>query len=259
MISVIYTIHNKAELVPMVLSGIERGSVAIKELIIVLDGCTDNSEQKVRDHYHDGLDPFYDLKILHADNVFETRANNMALKEVTQPYAVIIQDDCVLQENQWDKRLLLPFEFFNVFAVSGRNAHNLSLTNNPEFPLDYPDCTGWGTELNDRRTFYIRQVVNRGPLMLFMDAVKELGYFNEEIYRQNGDDHLLCLDAYSELRYRCGNFVINFESRPEWGSTRRPEAQGWINKCISHNQKLIVSKYKELIKERWDQDIRIGQ
>ena len=47
MISINLTIHNKAFLIKRVLDGIKNNTINTYELVIVLDGCTDESESIV--------------------------------------------------------------------------------------------------------------------------------------------------------------------------------------------------------------------
>ena len=87
------------------------------ELVVVLDGCSDNSEEI--------LDLFIKenggirIKKMHAPNVFETKANNIAAKASEGEYISIIQDDMLINESGWNERMLKPFLSFNdVFFIS---------------------------------------------------------------------------------------------------------------------------------------------
>ena len=73
--SIILTVHNKGWLIDEVIQNIHKNTVGSYELIIVLDGCTDNSEEVVLENVR------RDAKILYAANVFETTANNIGLRE----------------------------------------------------------------------------------------------------------------------------------------------------------------------------------
>ena len=75
--SIILTVHNKEWLLEKVLEGIYYNTRTPYELIIVIDGCTDNSERVVWDTL---LSTPVEWKLLHAPDVFETKANNIGIK-----------------------------------------------------------------------------------------------------------------------------------------------------------------------------------
>jgi len=242
MISIVLTIHNQADILPFVFEGIDKSSNLVKEFIVIFDGCTDTSEQCFSNWYVPNTYSF-EFKVLHLPNVFETRANNAGLKEVTQPYAIIVQDDCAIKEFFWDKQLLEPaLKWSNVFAVSGRNGHSIIPSGDI---VDYTNVVGWGTNKNDPNKFYVSQVVNRGPLLLKMEVVKQLNYFDEAFVPQNGDDHDLCLRAYRE-GYICGCRPIDFVSERDWGGTRKGNGK-WIADAIDKNMRIIHNRYIDLI------------
>ena len=51
--SIILTVHNKGWLIDKVIQGIKDNTVGEYELIVVVDGCTDNSEEGVRNNVED--------------------------------------------------------------------------------------------------------------------------------------------------------------------------------------------------------------
>ena len=250
MISLILTIHNQAEIIEKVLSGLVSNiSDNAKELIIIFDGCTDSSKDTVCAWFN-GHDCKIPTIFMYADNVFETKANNMGLKQASQPYVIITQDDCVIKDYHFDVKLLEVMEkYSDVFAVSGRNAHDIMP--NQYHEVVYVNNTGWGTEFNDPNTFYVRTVVNRGPLLLKMSVVKELNYLDEAFCPQNGDDHDLCIRA-SYRGYVCGCRPINFISDNDWGGTRKGNGR-WIEEAIHKNMRIIYDRHLPTISVlHWD-------
>ena len=101
--SIILTVHNKGWLIDKVIQNIYKNTVGSYELIVILDGCTDNSEEVVLENVH------RDATILYAANVFETTANNIGLRRATGEKVIIVQDDMVITEEAWNKRLQKPF------------------------------------------------------------------------------------------------------------------------------------------------------
>src|SRR5690606_19949736 len=187
--SINLTIHNKDFLLERVLNAILENTTGTYELVCVLDGCTDKSEEIlfsfVKQH------PNLKTSVLFAENVFETKANNMAAKHSTGEHIIIVQDDVVIKEKAWNERLLTPFKMYDdVFGVTGNCAHNWNIVEgSPDLKVEN------GKYLNDRwavtiahvyhaqrnsierNVFGIRDCVNRAPLALNNADLRTLGYF----------------------------------------------------------------------------------
>ena len=120
--SIILTVHNKGWLLEKVIEGVIQNTQNSYELIIVLDGCTDDSEKVVWDTL---LGTSVEWKLLYAPDVFETQANNRGIKVAKGDKIIIIQDDMIVTEKDWNIRMEKPFKAFDdVFAVTGNTAHN---------------------------------------------------------------------------------------------------------------------------------------
>jgi glycosyltransferase involved in cell wall biosynthesis len=257
MISINLTIHNKAFLLNRVLDGIKNNTIDPYELIIVLDGCTDESESIVDKFIHSNSS--IKTKKLYAPNVFETKANNIAAKNSEGDYIIIVQDDMIVKEYGWNLRMLKPIEAFNdVFAVTSRTAHNWILNSNSK-DVNKDDFHGndWAdilfhTDHADRNnitreTFALRDSVNRGPLLLKHNVLQELNYFDEEFSPQDMDDHDLCYRAFKK-GYKSGCYWIDFESQDSWGGTREEnKPKKWLLMSNFKNQKIVLSRHKDLI------------
>ena len=74
---------------------IDEFTVGEYELIVVIDGCTDNSEEAVIMNTLESTD--IDYTIVHTPDVFETKANNAGIKKATGEYVIIIQDDMIIK------------------------------------------------------------------------------------------------------------------------------------------------------------------
>ena len=73
-ISCILTAHNKESMIEDVCLGIINNiSELTHEIIIVLDGCTDNTEKIIRNTIGEHS---IDVKYIYTDDVFELKANN---------------------------------------------------------------------------------------------------------------------------------------------------------------------------------------
>lgn len=253
--SLILTIHNKEFLLEKVLQGIQENTVGSYELNIILDGCSDKSEEIIFNYKN----KFDKINIFYADNVFETKANNIGLKNSSGDYCTIIQDDMIIKEHGWNERMLDPFKFNDVFAVTSRTAHNWEFNPNTKhlyLKKNLDNC--WCDILNHvdhanstntpRNVFAIRSSVNRGPLMLKHEDIKALDYLDENFSPQDMDDHDLCYRAKTKLGKICGCYWIAYESKDSWGGTRiNGSPAPWLLKANHKNSKLFLNKHRELI------------
>lgn len=249
------SIFNKGNVLERVIKAlIETSSELVTEYIFVLDGCTDNSEAIV----HKMVQIIPDHKkymILYTNNVFEIRSNNVGIKNATQPYVCIVQDDMEILETSWDKRMLEPFKHFDdIFAITARTAARL--TTNKQFidciegPVGH-NCFDKNITLS-RDIVYINQIVNRGPLMLDLNKFKILNYFDETL---PGiiccDDVDLCIKAFIKYGWRCGCYWIHYNSPLEWGSSR----SGPNTLLISHSDQMnlteLCNRYYDFLRD-WD-------
>lgn len=254
--SIVLTVHNKGWLLERVMKAIYDNTVDEFELIVVLDGCTDDSESVAK------LNAGDNCRILYADDVFETRANNIGLRSAVGEYVIIIQDDMVINEYAWDTRLRRPFDSFDdVFAVTARTAHNWRINYGSRMIGDNDSGnSGWQDLIDpidladkssiDRNTFAVRNSVNRGPLMIKHSDLKQLGYLDEEFAPLEMDDHDLCYRARKELGKVCGSYWIDYISELEWGGTRNPEIQNIIYNAVRKNAKMLYNRHKDLIENR---------
>lgn len=254
--SIILTVHNKGWLIGDVIKGIVNNTVGEYELIVVIDGCTDDSEQVVLDNVKD----IKNYTILYADNVFETKANNIGLRKAEGDKVIIVQDDMIIREHGWNKRLQKPFDAFDdVFAVTARTAHNWvynAYNRHYDMKEDLDDC--WcdivlhtdhaQSSSIPRNIFAVRSSVNRGPLMMDHEDLKTMGYFDEAFSPQDMDDHDLMYRTYKELKKVCGCYWIDFVSQDSWGGTRvSGQPAPWLYKAHHKNTKIFYSRHKGLI------------
>lgn len=257
MISINLTIFNKGFLIERVLNAIKTFTTSDYELIVVLDGCTDDSEEKVLKFLKSNQN--IGSKIFYADNVFETKANNIAAKNSSGDIIIIVQDDMIVNEIGWNERLIKPINAFSdVVSVSSNCAHDYAYNpNNKSEFLNYYPNNYWSDLLYDvnhvrkeeipRDTFAIRTTSNRGPLAINHTDMEKLNYFDEEFYPQNCDDHDFHYRAYEKLGKITGLYWIDFICDLSWGSTRRGSAYAWLFPATHKNYKLLWSRHKNQI------------
>lgn len=236
--SIVLTVHNKGWMIKDVMDSIYKYTVGEYELIIVLDGCSDNSEQIVLSNIKDNT------KILYADNVFETKANNIGLKKSQGEKVIIVQDDMIINEYSWNENLSKPFAFEDVFAVTAKAAHNWEL-NKELIVLDIDHADSTNTE---KGMFAIRSCVNRGPLMIDHNILSNLNYLDEVYSPQVMDDHDLCFRAYIDYGKKCGYYFIDFISEDSWGSTRKNGVSvPWFDDVYFKNKKTFYDRFSKEI------------
>lgn len=243
-ISVILTVHNKQKIIEMVLINLLKNlSENTKELIIVLDGCNDKSEEIIKNILKNNK-PNIDIILEYTSDIWEVKANNVGIKKSKCDYSLLIQDDMVIVEKEFDIRLMKPFLLFDdIFAVTSRDAHNITLINGK---IDYPDLVG-KYNFKGRNIFAIRDVVNRGPLLLDNNVLFKLNYLDEEFAPLTQDDHDLCLRAYKKLGLKCGSYVIDYISEPNWGSTRTGKNAYLFSQFYSKNEQIIIKRHYDLL------------
>jgi glycosyltransferase involved in cell wall biosynthesis len=256
--SLILTVHNKGFLIDRVLNSIKDHTDGTYELLIVLDGCTDDSEEKVTKFIKEN--PQIKTNLIYTPDVFETKANNTALKEVNSDTAIIIQDDMVINEKGWNVRLTKPFRAYdNVFGVTANCSHNWEINpNSKHLKTTVNNNREWSDILKhvdhaNRRTigrdvFAIRQCVNRGPLALNYKDVVALDFLDEKFAPLDMDDHDLCFRMMEKLGKIVGCYWIDYISQPNWGGTRiNGKPAPWQLESNQKNTRIVYDRHKDKI------------
>jgi glycosyltransferase involved in cell wall biosynthesis len=240
-ITCLLTTHNKQDLIQSVCNGIlDNISELTEQIIVVFDGCNDKTEEIAIN----SLKTFNKkLDFIYTDDVFELRANNAGLKIVESNYVILIQDDMIVKEKNFDKRMLSPFQnFSDVFAVTSQTAHNNRILGN-NLILDNPADRRQGYP---RDKFAIREIANRGPLMYNYSDLVTLNYFDEELYPNSYDDHDLSYKAYEKLNKVSGLYWIDYQSEPQWGTGRQKNIDMHV-RAHARNSKIIIDRYSHLL------------
>jgi glycosyltransferase involved in cell wall biosynthesis len=241
--SALLTIHNKETLAEMVCQNLVNNLSELNDqIIVVFDGCTDNSESIVKSVLNNVKGKQIDY--VYTDNVFETKANNAGLKIVKNDYVVLLQDDMVVNEKDFDKRMLEPFIKFNdVFAVTSFVAHN-NIYNETTKQINYIDVASKSNSSRD--IFYAREYANRGPLMYDYNDVVKLNFLDEYFAPQNYDDMDISMRAFKELGKVSGLYWVDYTSDPNWGTTRQKN-QTLHQDLVYINAAKILEKHKDLL------------
>ncbi len=259
--SIVLTVHNKGWLIDKVIEGIVLNTRTPYELIVVIDGCSDNSEQVIWDTLSG---THVDRKFVYAPDVFETKANNLGIKAASGDKIIIIQDDMIIREDNWNLRMEKPFKAFDdVFAVTANTAHNwIFNTNSTHLGMEENLDTCWCDIIDhvdhasrvhflQRDIFAVRCSANRGPLMIDHSDLERLDYLDEAFSPQDMDDHDLCYRAYKQLDKVVGAYWIDYQSDNSWGGTRvSGQVAPWLFKAHHKNTKLFYDRHKDIINTR---------
>jgi len=243
--SIILTIYNQEQIIKNVVQSIlDNKSNNVKEIIVIFDGCVDKSEEYTKEI----LDKVKDVNVIYeyADNIYELKCNNIGLKKSTCDYSMIIQDDMIIQEKDFDIRMIKPFNFEDTFAVTSRIAHNYVYINEH---INWTDLVGYdpyNTKIipSKRDHFSIRDICNRGPLVLDNQKVEKLNYLDESFYPQSIDEHDICMRAWVNHGWVSGSYWIKWTSKEEWGGTRKStEKYLWLEKHANKNRDFLVKRH----------------
>jgi GT2 family glycosyltransferase len=240
-ITCLLTTHNKESLIERVSMGIlENISELTKQIIVVFDGCVDNTELITKNIFKDFNGK---LDYVYTDDVFELKANNAGLKMVESDYVILVQDDMVIKEKDFDLRMLKPFqEFSDVFAVTSQTAHNNKIIGSTVYLVDEADKRhGY-----PRDKFAVREIANRGPLMYDYSDLVKLNFFDEFLSPNSYDDHDISYRAYKELNKVSGLYWINYDSEPKWG-TGRQKNQNIHRDAHTRNSKIIIERHSDVL------------
>ena len=230
-------IHNQQNIIGNILKSIYlNSSENVKEMFLIIDGCSDNTLQEVEKNIDDKIK----TNIIITNNLFEIKCCNIGYKMSNSEYILDIQADMLILERDFDKRLLKPFEVFdNLLAVSGRDAADVT-KNGSE--VDFINLVGRDRN-PDRNKFFQRMIVNRGPILINHKKIKELEYLDETFCPITQDDTDLCLRGL-EKGYITGAYIIDYKSELSWGSTRKTKyISDFVDMIQKENMKKLIDRH----------------
>jgi len=256
-VSVCMSIHNQAPIITSIVNGIIKNiSKNVKEIIFVFDGCDDGSDTIVKSIMNGCKVP---TQYIYADDIWEVKANNLTFKNATCPYILTIQDDMLLLEKDFDKRIMLPFfKVENLLGVSARNAQDQRIENGE---LSFYNLFGHDVD-SPRDILGVREIIIRGPIMYDHQKLEAMNYLDEEFAPTYGDDHDISFRAHREHGWIVGAFMVGYDSPLLWGKTRqsRPIRNAIWDKSRIKNIKMIIERHADLINgEKHTQDIIIKE
>ncbi len=246
-IDIVLSVFNQENLIERVLYGIFKNTSTPFILIIVFDGCKDKTEERAR-KYIRHYSPSVMKKFIatHAPNVFETRANNIGFKIATSDFMITLQDDMVINEFGWERRLTYPLRKFNdVFAVTSRSAHDIDkIDENYQY---YINKAARECDSLSRNIFAVRDIINRGPIAFNMKYLRTLNFLNEAYAPSDLDDADISLRAWRQHKLRVGAYWINYISPAHWGKARSNDSTMLLGNHISRNGIRLFNDHRDYI------------
>ncbi len=260
---IVLTIYNQENLIDRVLRGVFRNTTTPFNLILVFDGCTDNTEKKAMKYIYKKKPKLLIQTIVkHAANVYETKANNIGFKNALTDFMITLQDDMVINEYGWERRLTYPLrKFSDVIAVTGRTAQDVGLIDNPSNQEYFINQVSRELKNLPRNVFAVRDSINRGPVAFNMKYLRDMNYLDEAYAPSDLDDADLCLRAWEKNKLRCGAYWIDYISRREWGKARSKDSDMYRENHIPKNATLLKKRHEKYIisGKNHDQDIVIPE
>jgi glycosyltransferase involved in cell wall biosynthesis len=246
-VDIVISIYNQEKIIEEVLRGVFKCTTTPFNLILVFDGCTDKTQDIAVRYIENHKSLFLrKLKITTAENVFETKANNIGFKLGTEDYLLTLQDDMVIKEKGWEKRITFPLrKYDDVFAVTGRAAMNICIKDTSDHPI-YSDMAGREYFTLKRNTFSIRAGINRGPVAFRADVLRKLNFLDEQFAPAQFDEFDLVLRAFELYGFKSGVFAIDYRSDASWGKTRQSESSMNTSSTFKKNVVLLREKHNQL-------------
>ena len=245
MISIILPVYQREDIIEQVLQGIwSNSSDLVKELIIIIDGCTDRSEEIITKFIADHSGKF-SYNVLYAPNINEVLACNMGLKVATEPFCMSVQDDQVITQLGYDAQLLKPMLVWrNVFAVGSSRAYNIYPNNSGGVYFAAMACF----DVTPRTTFAIRDIADRGPLLFRHTMLESLDYLDTAFAPISYDDVDICMRAYAKEGWLSGVYPMPLFGNYELGTTRKLGPSTNIIQTAWHkNVPIIIKRHHDAI------------
>jgi hypothetical protein len=265
----IIPVYNKESLISKVLYGIlnSHNYNTIPIIVIILDGCVDNSENIVLDILNN-TKKYAIFHIIKENNVHEILCLNSALNYIqnicypkNDDLIFSIQDDVILDEPNINLKFDSLFNFNNKLGyISMRLGVSVYEQNGDLKECDYIESEfGHWNQLNwnfhktlPYNTFVTTEVAIRSPTCMLWNRYKSIGFFDENLAPCGFDCHDMSI-RLNKHGYINGVYALKFNSDVNWG-TMRTETQSIHNKNMdaiyNKNRKYIINKHKEYFKTK---------
>lgn len=289
--SVVVSVHNSGSWLERHLTALFARTTGNYELIVVFDGCIDNSLAAGLRALSSKLELLLKAQqarcatltrvtfISIAASVWETSSDNLGMRaaQSSSQYFLLVQADMEVLEIRWNEWLTLPFRLYDdIIGVSARCAHEYvaGRYQNRSSVCDVTD-TSMRRVRRYRQFFRIRDTANRGPLALHAQRVREMGFLDEKNFVCGHDEHDLFMRAYAAHRWKTGQFLVNYKHRSglekgtsqlftdgalqQWAAANEDEANYFAWRKSIQNDTAQQARLVELGKlPNWNEDRRVG-
>lgn len=255
----IVPIFNKEDILPLTLEGIEKCSSHENRIILVVDGCTDKSEQIVDEFIKNSS---YRTEKITMPNVHMLLSVNAGLSKVNGGFSIVMQDDIILQDEKMEDKILdLYSKIQSLGVISFRYGSDIKRTGFMQTLKSTWSATPMIEEYNfikgssdyanysqgEDNVFYPRMSAINGPNCIPWTLLSKLKAFDANLAPYGFDDPEFCIRAL-KLGYVNGLFPIVYKSDEDWGGTRR--SKSFIkeaNRIHIRNRRYIWKKHKEFL------------
>jgi GT2 family glycosyltransferase len=252
-VSAVLPIHDKEQILAGTLRLIDRALVAYgnADLCVILDGCTDRSEEIVRRFFSDRDD--YPVEILTTPDIFEVRTNNLGLRRAAGRYAMVLQDDnfiydrnCILEAVTFMEKSRRAVIVGGLAGVNFYPRGTRGLEGPGEIKMD-DDETYWRQDadtdpaLSDR--IFQVDACMRGPLFFSKAFLDEYGYLDEAYAPLYSDDMDICFRAAS-LGHKVYCILVGAENDSLTVRGYDPEKARWLGEVVRRNSELFYGRWQ---------------
>lgn len=192
--------------------------------------------------------------------MFETKANNRILKEASNDIIILFQDDIINQDPKLKEKIAKVVETYgdSLGLLGGRSGYELDGDFKP-----YKRVSNW-EHLSEQYGYRLREgefkertIVNRGPIVLTKDLLKEVGHFCEKFAPQWHDEADYCCRA----KFRHGRknvvFQCNVLSPLKWGATRTiSKLKKQWGELEKRNWNLFIGRWGKDLKEYYENTVK---
>lgn len=252
-VSAVLPVHNKEHTLAELLGLLDRALVSYGnvDLCVILDGCSDRSEEIAREFFA-GRDD-YPVDVLTTPDIFEVRTNNLGLKRAGGLYAIVIQDDNFI----YDENCILEAVMF--IQKSRRAAIVGGLAGVNFYPRGTRDLEGPGQIVMDENETYWRQDATtdpaladrifqvdacmRGPLFFSKAFLEEHGYLDEAYAPMHNDDMDICFRAAS-VGWQVYAILMDVENRSGTVADYDAERARWYAEIRRRTADLLYSRWR---------------
>lgn len=247
-LDIVMSIFNQEKLIERVLGGIFKNTTTPFNLILVFDGCTDETQEIALAFIAKNKTPLLaDLRTAIAPNVYETKANNIGFKMATEDYLITLQDDMEIEEKGWERRLTFPLRAYDdMFAVTSRTAHNILFPSPTETIPTYPNKAAREYFNLKRNRLELRSTINRGPIAFDRYHLVKLNFLDEDFAPAQFDEMDLVLRAAEQYGLKSGAFWIQYRSDLAWGASRSKNSTMNLSASFKKNTALLLKKHPQL-------------